>query len=109
MSDIIVNNPNESNTVVTVQSVQSVSVVQTAPTNMVVAGVIGGGADASFVYDQGSPDDVWEIQHNLNKKPSVTVVNYYDVVVYGSVEYIDNNNVKITFEAGAFSGRAYFN
>jgi len=49
------------------------------------------------------------VQHNLGKKPSVTVVSSLDNVVHGSINYVDNNNVTITFDAGAFSGKAYFN
>jgi len=36
------------------------------------------------------------------------VVDAMDNIVFGEVEYIDNNNVRLTF-AGAFSGKAYFN
>ena len=109
MSDITVNNPNETPAVVTVQETQSISVTQSLPTNLVVKGIIGGGSDAHYVHQQGSPASIWNIQHNLSKKPSVTVVSSTDAVVYGVVEYIDNNNVKLTFESGAFSGKAYFN
>jgi hypothetical protein len=48
------------------------------------------------------------VNHGLNKKPAVSVVDSAENVVFGEVEYIDDNNVRITF-SGAFSGKAYFN
>ena len=64
--------------------------------------------DKEFVYTQSTSSDVWMIQHNLNKYPSVTVVDSGNSVVAGEVIYIDKNNVRITFTS-AFSGKAYFN
>ena len=65
-------------------------------------------SDKEFIYTQSTSSDVWMIQHNLNKYPSVTVVDSGNSVVAGEVIYIDKNNVRITFTS-AFSGKAYFN
>ena len=62
----------------------------------------------TFVFDQAAPATVWNIQHNLGKFPSVSVVNNNDIVINGEVTYIDNNNVQLNFSAG-FSGKAYLN
>jgi len=64
--------------------------------------------DKTFEFDQGQPATLWTIQHNLNKFPSVSVVNNNNVVINGEITYIDNNNLTCTFSAG-FSGRAYLN
>ena len=64
--------------------------------------------DKTFVYNQVTSSYVWEITHNLNKYPAVTVVDSGGSVVIGEIVYIDENNVRITF-ASAFSGKAYFN
>lgn len=64
--------------------------------------------DKNFVYVQATSSDIWEITHNLNKYPAVTVVDSGGSVVIGEIVYIDENNVRITF-ASAFSGKAYFN
>ena len=64
--------------------------------------------DKTYVYTQTTSTDVWNIQHNLNKYPSVTVVDSGGSVVVGETVYIDNNNIKITFSS-AFSGKAYCN
>jgi len=66
------------------------------------------GLDKNFVFTQGTPTTTWTIQHNLNKFCSVTVVNSANEIVIGNVEYIDKNEVRLTFSA-AFSGAAYFN
>jgi len=48
------------------------------------------------------------VTHNLGKRASVTVVDSTDNIVFGEVEYLTNNSVRLKF-AGAFSGKAYFN
>jgi hypothetical protein len=62
----------------------------------------------TFVFTQGIPATTWNIQHNLGKFPSVSVINNNDVVINGEVTYIDNNNVQLNFSAG-FTGKAYLN
>ena len=62
----------------------------------------------TFVFTQGTPATTWNIQHNLGKFPSVSVINNNDVVINGEVTYIDNNNVQLNFSAG-FTGKAYLN
>lgn len=64
--------------------------------------------DKEFVYTQSTSSDVWMIQHNLNKYPSVTVVDSGNSVVTGEVVYIDKNNIQITFTS-TFSGKVYCN
>ena len=62
----------------------------------------------TFIFTQGIPATTWNIQHNLAKFPSVSVINNNDVVINGEVTYIDNNNVQLNFSAG-FTGKAYLN
>ena len=62
----------------------------------------------TFVFTQGVPATTWNIQHNLGKFPSVSVINNNNIVINGEVTYIDNNNVQLNFSAG-FSGKAYLN
>lgn len=61
----------------------------------------------TYVHTQLSPATVWVVNHGLNGYPSVTIVDSADSVVEGSVDYIDQNNIRLTF-IGAFSGRAFF-
>ena len=62
----------------------------------------------TFVFTQGVPATTWNIQHNLGKFPSVSVINNNNIVINGEVTYIDNNNVQLNFSAG-FTGKAYLN
>ncbi len=64
--------------------------------------------DKTFVFNQMSASEIWEIEHNLDKHPSVTIVDSAGTVVTGDVNYIDANNIQVTF-IGAFSGTAYLN
>jgi len=62
----------------------------------------------TFEFTQGVPATTWNIQHNLGKFPSVSVINNNNIVINGEVTYIDNNNVQLNFSAG-FTGKAYLN
>lgn len=63
---------------------------------------------SGYVHDQFNPSDIWVITHNLNKNPSITVVNSAGDEVEGAVTINSLNQVTITF-CGAFSGKAYLN
>ena len=63
---------------------------------------------STYMYEQGVAANIWEITHNMGKFPSVTVVDSAGSVVIGAVEYIDINNLKITFNS-SFGGKAYLN
>ena len=64
--------------------------------------------DSHFVYTQSIPSDIWIVQHNLGKKPAITVSDSAGTIVVGQYTYLDDNTVKLEF-VGAFSGKAYFN
>jgi hypothetical protein len=72
----------------------------------------GGSAEAegdkNFVFTQASASATWNVQHNLNKFPSCTMVLSTGQQGYGDVTFIDENNLTITF-ASAESGKAYMN
>lgn len=62
----------------------------------------------AFVYDQGTASDTWVIDHELDKYPSVTVVDSANTVVVGHITYIDRNQLIVRFN-GTFKGKAYLN
>jgi len=64
--------------------------------------------DKHHEHSQANASTEWTIQHNLDKYPSITVVDSAENVVYGAIQYIDKNNLKIIFSAG-FAGKAYLN
>lgn len=61
-----------------------------------------------FTWNQTTPLVVWTIPHNLNKYPSVSVVDNLGNVVYSDVSYVDSNTVQVTY-GSAFAGKAYLN
>jgi hypothetical protein len=65
-------------------------------------------AASSFVFSQSSAASTWTISHNLNKFPSVTVVDSSGNVVVGYINYNNMNQITLTFTA-PFSGKAYLN
>lgn len=63
----------------------------------------------SLVYfEQAKPRSEWVIHHNLNKYPSVTVVNEFGTEIICEVQYISKNEVHLFFN-GKFRGYAYLN
>lgn len=64
--------------------------------------------DKFFKFIQGVPSSEWVIVHNLDKYPSVTVVDSAENTVIGEVQYINSNKLIVTFTA-PFSGKAYLN
>lgn len=64
--------------------------------------------DHSFIHDQGVALAIWTITHNLNRRPSMTIVDSAGTVVEGNKFYVNNNIVIITFNA-PFTGKAYLN
>lgn len=66
------------------------------------------GSDKNYLHTQGAVASTWNIAHNLNKYPSVTVFDSADSLVHGDVNYTDLNNLTITFSA-PFSGKATLN
>ena len=62
----------------------------------------------TFIFTQAVAATVWNVNHNLGKFPSITVIDTANTVVTGEYTYIDNSNVTLTFSA-AFAGKAYLN
>lgn len=71
-------------------------------------GLPGIDGDKTYVHTQSVASASWTVNHQLNKKPSVTVVDSADTVVVGDITYIDTDSLTINF-TGAFSGQAYIN
>ena len=63
---------------------------------------------STFIHEQGEASDRWEINHNLNKYPSVTLVDSANTQFVAQVEYTDKNNC-VVYMNGATKGKAYLN
>ena len=65
------------------------------------------GETTTFVQSSASLE--WNITHNLDKFPAVTVIDDTDNdVVFGDISYTNSNNLIINFSA-PFSGKAFLN
>lgn len=72
------------------------------------SGELGLTGDKTYVHHQSTPALVWEITHNLDKFPSVTIVDSAGSVVIGEVTYESENKLKVAFTV-EFGGSAYLN
>ena len=59
-------------------------------------------------HTQGSASSTWTVTHNLNKFPSVTIVDSNEEQIFGVVDYQSANTIVLTFSA-AISWKAYLN
>ena len=64
--------------------------------------------DKHFVFVQDTSLDIWEIDHDLDKFPAVTVFDSANEEVVGDVIYNSKNKITIRFN-GAFKGTAVLN
>jgi len=64
--------------------------------------------DITYTHSQTSTSATWTITHNLNKFPSVSVVDTANSNGFGDVTYNSANQLTITF-SGAFAGKAFLN
>lgn len=77
------------------------------PFSQVITPETGSGG-TTYPWTQSIPLAVWTIPHNLNKFPSVTVVDDLNNKIEPDIKYLDNNNVQITHGI-ALAGKAYLN
>jgi hypothetical protein len=62
----------------------------------------------SHIHNQTLSSSTWNITHNLNKYPSVSVVDSSNEEVIGEVVYVNSNSLTVKFSA-PFSGKAFLN
>ena len=87
---------------------QNVGDVDTASASKLVSQKAVADAVNTVVHDQAVPSDTWVITHNLNKYPSVTVVDSAGTQFAVQVEYNSRNQVTI-YMNGATTGKVYLN
>lgn len=64
--------------------------------------------DKHFTFQQNVADTTWNITHNLNKYPSVLVIDTGGSVVEGEIVLVDLNTIQLIFSS-AFTGTVYLN
>jgi hypothetical protein len=105
-----------------VYRIQEIDPIQNGVLELVVDLQLGNGTltdqDTVVISSNGKSDltyttpelsgSIWQINHGLSKYPSVTVVDTADNVIYAEVQYVDKNNLTITF-AYPVTGKAHLN
>lgn len=61
---------------------------------------------STFRWVQGPPATVWVIAHGQDSFPAVSVIDPSNVELFGQVDYVDSNNLTITF-GSPVSGTAF--
>ena len=65
--------------------------------------------DKTFVFEQGIASATWVVEHNLDKYPSVSIVDSAgNAQMPDEINYENENKITITFTA-PFAGKAYLN
>lgn len=62
----------------------------------------------TYTFEQGQSSEMWIINHNLSKFPSVTVVDTAGTALVGEVTYLSKDSLMIKFST-PFTGKAYLN
>lgn len=65
-------------------------------------------SDASYVHSQSTPTTTWIVNHGLNTRCSVQVVDMSGNQIIAQVDWIDNNTVHVLFNIPA-AGYVYCN
>lgn len=65
-------------------------------------------AKAKYIHDQVTAANTWEIQHNLDDFPSVTIVDTAGTIFDCKVRYIDSNRCIVEMNLPV-RGKAYLN
>ena len=82
--------------------------VNVKSTSNVTSVSVSRGGDKNYVHEQSSPSTTWTVDHNLNKRVAVSVVDSAGTLIICDVRYVSDSQVVLTFDA-ATSGNAYAN
>ena len=84
--------------------------VTVSTTSVALTGTVTANGESltSYTHNQTVASEDWHINHNMGKKPSVTIVDSANTYVVGEVTYEDSNSLHVRFKY-AFKGKAYLN
>lgn len=66
------------------------------------------GVASTYTHTQIAASTLWTIEHDLGKKPSVSVVDSAETLIMANIIYLDNNRCQVELSM-AISGKAYCN
>jgi len=96
------------NTTFNEQPVNIEGIITNTDINITVEQMASIYVDKHYIHNQIKSSNVWTIQHNLDKYPSVIIADSSNNVVMGDIAFIDKNSIIVSFMA-EFSGKAYLN
>lgn len=85
----------------------ALALLQIAVEALVINCAIDSGS-STYIHEQTVANSIWTISHNLNRFPSVTVVDDGDEVILANVTYV-NNNIILVYFGSSYTGKAYLN
>lgn len=94
--------------ITTLESTDEIMVVTSTAENLISVHNLSDVVDKNYIHNQTSASAVWTIEHNLNKFPSVSIVDSAGTLVIGDISYVNQNRITVSFRS-AFSGKAYCN
>jgi hypothetical protein len=115
--EITVVNPNAKPVTVAIQEKSAINVTQLGPTLIVspvnmlsITSIIDsyGEFDKNYVHAQVSASTTWTVNHGLNKRCSIVVVDSLGEIMHGETTYQSNNTISVVF-SHAVTGSAYCN
>jgi len=65
--------------------------------------------DLHYVHTQSMAAQVWNINHNLGKRPSIHIEDMSGNEIIPHIIHVDNNNAQAVFGNATYSGTAYCN
>jgi hypothetical protein len=104
---LLTNNRTHQGILIYVEDIKKLYILQ-GPTNTDWVEIALGGADLTLLFDQPIPAITWNINHDMGKHPAVSVLNSSGDEVEAEINYVDVDNIIITFNA-AFAGKATLN
>lgn len=93
---------------VTAFTTSSMQAVQILTREAQLRGPRGPAGGAPYEWNQSIELSTWTIPHNLNRHPSVTVVDTTGRKVEPDIQYIDSNIIQVIHGA-PYAGKAYLN
>lgn len=85
------------------------SVVGEGVINVVTTNGVATISSTNFTFEQGIASNTWVIEHNLNKMPTIFVVDSTNRVQIPDDIIYNSENVMTVIFLAAFAGKAYLN
>lgn len=104
-TSLVISETNSSDTVLTIFESDTIEIHDGTIVQIIDSNT---SSSETTIFEQNSASSFWIINHNLNKYPSVSVVDSAGSLIDGEAKYVSANRIELTFSQ-PFSGKAYLN